>query len=169
MILKNKIVSLSILAMVLLLQACHIYSFTGANIEGKTINVYFIENNANLVAPALSNTLTLAVRNKIINQTQLSQVNNSKVDYIIKGSITDYAVTIGSIQNAQSVATNRLTVTASFEFVNNVDPKKSFTRTFSKFGDFDGAKTLQQAEPVLIEQISKEIADVLFNDAFVNW
>jgi Lipopolysaccharide-assembly len=151
------------------LQACGIYSFTGANVEGKTINISFIENKARLVTPALSNVLTEKVRNKILNQTTLSQVNSDKTDYTLKGTITNYEVSIASVKNTQTVGDNRLTITAEFVFANNIDPKKNFTRTYTKFADFAGTQTLQQAEGVLIEQISKEIAEVIFNDAFVNW
>jgi hypothetical protein len=149
--------------------SCGLYSFTGASVEGKSINVYFIENNARLVAPTLSNTMTQKVRNKILNQTSLNQINSDKADYLLKGTITDYVVSIAGISGTQTVSQNRLTVFVEFQFINNIDTKKNFTRTYNKFADFDGAKTLQEVENGLIEQISKEIADVIFNDAFVTW
>jgi Lipopolysaccharide-assembly len=157
------------MAVILLLTSCHIYTFTGANVEGKTINITFIENRAKIVATQLSNVLTDKVRNKVLNQTSLTQINGDKTDYALKGTVTNYDVSFASIQNAQTVAKNRLTIVVEFNFINSIDTKKSFTRSYSKFGDFDGSQTLQQAEGILIEQISKEIADVVFNDAFVNW
>jgi Lipopolysaccharide-assembly len=164
MILRNNVWVL----IILLLSGCGIYSFTGANVQGKTINVTVIQNNAPIVAPSLSVKLTEKVRNKILNQTSLSQVNSDKTDYNITGTILGYDVSIASL-NTQSVSTNRLTIKVEIIFANNVDTKKSFTRTYSKFGDFDGNKTLQQAESVLIDQICSDLADVIFNDAFVNW
>ena len=167
MTLKNK--WLAVVFGCMAFSACHIYSFTGASVEGKTINISYIENTARIVTPALSNTLTEKVRNKVLNQTSLSQVNSDKTDYTLKGTVTSYDVSIASIQNLNAVAKNRLTIVVEFVFTNNINNKNSFTRSYTKFGDFPGDQTLQQAEGILIEQISKEIADVIFNDAFVNW
>jgi hypothetical protein len=164
---KIRIIAISL--GILLLQACGIYSFTGANIEGKTINVQFIDNNADLVNPVLSAQLTESIRNKVLGQTKLVQVNADVVDYVIKGNITTYKVSVAGVQNFQTAATNRLTISVSINFENKIDNKKSFTKSFSKFGDFPASQTLAQAEQVLLEQLCKELADAIFNDAFVNW
>jgi Lipopolysaccharide-assembly len=164
MILKNSIIGL----LTVLFSGCGIYSFTGANVQGKTINVGIIQNNAQIIAPSLSNVLTDKIRNKILNQTSLSQINTDKTDYRITGSIIDYVVSIASL-NTESVSSNRLTIKIEIIFENNLDIKKNFTKTYSKFADFSGNITLQQAEAKLIESISAELADVIFNDAFVNW
>jgi hypothetical protein len=54
---------------------CGVYSFTGAAIEGKTINIHFIENNARLVAPTLSPTFTQKLRQRILSQSSLAQLD----------------------------------------------------------------------------------------------
>jgi hypothetical protein len=58
LIFKLKLFSMSIL--LLAMSACGIYSFTGASIspETKTVAVFLFQNNANLVVPTLTQTIT---------------------------------------------------------------------------------------------------------------
>ncbi len=161
----NWIIAVSII----LLQGCGIYSFTGANVQGKTINVKIIENNAPIVAPQLSPLFTETMRNKVLNQTRLVQVNSDKTDYEITGAITNYNISVAAVKDFQTASANRLTISVSITFTNRIEDKKSFTKTFTKFGDYPATQTLQQAEATLLEQISKELTDAIFNDAFVNW
>ena len=60
----------------LLLSSCGIYSFSGASIpaEAKTVSVQYFPNNAQLVNPLLSNTLTNALNDIFVNQTTLQSV-----------------------------------------------------------------------------------------------
>jgi hypothetical protein len=151
------------------LNACGIYSFNGANVEGKTINIHLIDNKAPLIAPTLSPTLSEKVRNRILNQTNLSQVNSAKTDYDLAGSIISYDVSVSAIQGNTTATENKLTIGVSIIFTNNIDPKKSFTKTFTKFAPFASSRTLQSVETQLINDISSDLADAIFNDAFVNW
>jgi hypothetical protein len=160
---------LAIVAAILLLCNCGIYSFNGANVEGKTINIHTIDNKAQVIAPTLSPTLTEKVRTRILNQTTLSQVNSTNTDYDISGSITGYDVSVNAIQGTQTASESRLTITVEIAFVNNKDNKKSFTKSFTKFAPFSSNQTLQQVESTLINLICNDLADAVFNDAFVNW
>src|SRR5689334_6916221 len=73
---------------------CSIYGFkekTTLPDSIKTVRVNFIENRANYVNPQLSPTLTEKLKQKIINQTRLTQTNGDDAHYDIKGSINDYS------------------------------------------------------------------------------
>lgn len=168
MILRNKI-SLLLGLFILSLSSCGVYSFTGAAIEGKTINIHYIDNNARTIVPSLSSTLTEKVRQKILSQSSLSQVNNDKTDYDLSGSITSYDVTVAAVNNAESSSKNRLTITVSIDFKNKVNEKANFVSSFTRFADFDPSQNLQNVETKLIAEIADQLADDIFNKAFVNW
>jgi len=145
------------------------YSFTGASIEGKTLNMHTIENRALNVVPTLAPVLTEKIRSRILSQTGLAPVNSDDADYVIKGAITAYNVTIAGVANTSTVSQNRLTISINISFTNKKNEKADFEQTFSRFADFDANQQLQAVETGLIEEIGNQLADDIFNKAFVNW
>ncbi len=168
MILKNRKLIVYVVGL-LCLTSCGVYSFTGAAIEGKTINIHFIENNARTIVPSLSATFTEKLRQRILSQSSLSQVNSDKTDYDISGSIIGYDVTVASVTGAETSLMNRLTITVSIDFKNVLNEKANFVQSFSRFKDFSSDKNIQNIEVQLISEISDQLADDVFNKAFVNW
>lgn len=168
---KNRIVKYFILiaSIATSISACKIYSFTGANIAGKTINVHTLENRAPNVVPTLSPILSDKIRNRILSQTGLTAINSDEADYVFKSTITGYNVTISGMQGTNTASQNRLTITVEVDFKNNLDDKASFKQSFSRFADFPGNVQLQSVESGLIEEIGTQLADDIFNKAFVNW
>jgi hypothetical protein len=156
---------------ILLLTAtgCGVYSFTGATIEGKNINIHQLENRARNVVPSLSATLTDKIRGRILSQTGLKPVNKNDADYDISGSITSYEVTVTGAANVQTATKNRLTIVVQIEFKNRINDKASFSQSFSRFSDFDATQILQNVEAALIQDIATQLADDIFTKAFVNW
>ncbi|NCX96062.1 MAG: hypothetical protein EBX41_06565 [Chitinophagia bacterium] len=163
-----KHVLLSLLC-ITLFSSCGIYSFTGASIEGKNINIHLLENRAQNVVPALAANLTNKIRSRILSQTGLAPVTNTDADYDINGYIASYVVTVSGIQNTQAVAKNRLTITLNITFKNKKNEKSNFEQSFTRFADFDATKSLQSVETTLIDEISTQLADDIFNKSFVNW
>ncbi len=153
----------------LLLSGCGVYSFTGATIEGKTLNLHVLENRARNVVPTLSGTLTDKIKSRILSQTGLTPVNSETADYDIAGNITAYEVTVSGVQNTQTVSQSRLTITVEITFKNKLNPKANFTQSFNRFADFPATQTLQNVETALINDIGAQLADDIFNKAFVNW
>ena len=154
-----------------LLSGCKVYNFNGASIppEIKTIRVQYIENKARYNNAQLSPQLTDKLRQKIVSQTKLTQVNNDNADYDVSGYISQYDVTTSGISD-QKVSTNRLTVAVSLTLVNRktpgVEPKNiSASRSF----DFSASLTLPQAEKQLNDEIIRNLADEIFNQLFSNW
>lgn len=148
---------------------CGVYSFTGASIEGKNINIRTLENRARNVVPTLSPSLTTKIRSRILSQTGLSPVNTETADYDISGVITQYNVSVTGVQNTQTASLNRLTIAVQVKFENRLDEKANFTETFTRFADFPANKTLQSEETRLVEEIGEQLANDIFNKAFVNW
>ena len=131
--------------------------------------VYSIENNARTVVPSLSATLTEKLRQRILSQSSLSQVNNDMTDYDVSGAINGYDVTVASVTGKETSLLNRLTITVSITFKNKLNEKANFVQTFSRFADFSSDQNIQNVEVKLISEISDQLADDIFNKAFVNW
>ncbi len=171
---KNRIhkklltLTLVLLALVSLQGTCR-YSMKDVSIEpeAKTVKVNYIENKARYVNPLLSPRLTDKLRQKIVNQTRLSQTNG-QADYEIFGTITDYSVSTSGISN-QQVASNNLNVTVSLVFKNNINEKKNLETSITRNFPFSSTLSLQQAEAQLAEQIINNLTDEIFNKIFSSW
>lgn len=162
---------LLVIFVIFLFSGCNVYKFNEASIppEIKTVRVQFIENKARYNNPQLSPQLTDKLRQKIVSQTKLTQVNNENADYDISGYISQYDVTTSGISD-QKVSTNRLTVAVNLTLVNRktpgVEPRNiSASRSF----DFSASLTLPQAEQQLNDEIIRNLADEIFNQLFSNW
>lgn len=160
--------SVSILLMIILISGCYSFKDVSVPPEVKTVKILYFDNKARLVNPQLSQRLTDKIRQKIINQTRLSQTNSDEAHYVISGYISDYYVTTSGI-SGQRAATNRLNVGIKLIFKNTLDTKKNFEADLSRNFDFDAAVPLQQAESQLTELIVQNFTDEIFNRIFSNW
>ena len=166
---KNGFLFILLFSALLFQSSCRVYSFTGATVEGKNINFHTLDNRARNVIPTLSATLTNKIRNRILSQTGLSPVNTDDADYDISGAISAYDVTVTGVQNTQTASLNRLTTSVQIDFKNRKNPKADYSQSFSRFADFAASQSLQTVEAKLIEEIGTQLADDIFNKAFVNW
>ncbi|MBP7850294.1 MAG: LptE family protein [Lentimicrobiaceae bacterium] len=157
-------------AITLMVQACGIYSFTGASIPpaAKTISILNFPNNAPLVQPTLSQTFTTALIDRFSSQTSLSIVPRDG-DLHIEGEITGYSTQPVAILSTEQAAQNRLTITVAVRFINEIEPEKSFEASFSRFLDYPSTLSLSAIEEGLIRDINEALVDDIFNKAVVNW
>ena len=136
--------------------------------EVKTFRVNYFENKARYVNPQLTPALTEKVKQKIIGQTRLRQINGEEAHYDISGYLSDYSVITSGISN-QNASTNRLNVTFHLIFKNTLDQKKDFETDVTSNYDFDAQLNLQQAEAKLGNDVIKNLTDQIFNKIFSNW
>ncbi|HEY8688844.1 MAG TPA: LPS assembly lipoprotein LptE [Chitinophagaceae bacterium] len=134
----------------------------------KTFRVNYLENKARYVNPQLSPTVTEKLKQKIVGQTRLRQINGDEAHYDISGYVSDYSVTTTGITN-QNASTNRLNVSFHLVFKNTLDQKKDFEADITNNYDFDAQKSLQQAETENGTLIVKNLVDGIFNKIFSNW
>lgn len=142
----------SLLAIAAVMTGCGVsikYSLSGASIppDAKTFSVAYFPNNATMVSPILSSTLTEALVDMFTRRTRLMQVDEGG----------DYALL------------NRLTITVKVRFTNALDEKMSFNRTFQAYEDYDSTKLLTEVEGELIPQIVDKIVTDIFQAAASNW
>lgn len=158
---------------------CGVYSFADVSVPDsvKTVRVNFIENKARYVNPQLSPQLTERLRQKIVNQTRLSQTQSDNVHWDINATITDYSVSTSAISSnqaggtggqRQAPVTNRLTVSIQLSVnnrLNNTTQEHSVSRSF----EFGANLALQSAENQLLDEMIRNLTDDLFNRMFSNW
>lgn len=160
-----------VMVVVSLFAGCGVYKFNQTTVPTniKTVRVQYIENNARYKNPQLSPQLTEKLRQKIVNQTKLTQVNNDNADYDISGEVTQYDVSTSGISN-QQVSTNRLTVTVSLVLKDRKTPgAQDKNISASRSFDFSASLTLNQAERQLNDEIVRNLTDEIFNKLFSDW
>lgn len=162
-----------LLGVLVLLNSCGMYSFTGASISPnvKTISISYFPNNAQFVQPTFSQKFTDALRDKFTAQTNLIIVNKGG-DLNIEGEITGFdpnqpvAIQGGADQTASLY---RLTITVNVRFVNNKDEKQNFETEFTEYKDYGRDTRFSDVEEQLIGEINEKLVQNIFNKAVVNW
>ena len=151
------------------LSGCGIYSFSGAKIDAKTVQIDYFPNNASLVEPSLSSEFTQALQDLFVRQTNLTLVKTGgELQY--EGEITGYSITPTSATSSQTAAQNRLTVTVKVRFYNNLNEADNFEKTFSHYFDYGAndslaGSLLEDAYSEIFERITQDI----FNASVAKW
>jgi hypothetical protein len=177
---KNKLMqrSLSIFmtivcaALLLSTGGCKVYSFTGASLPAdiKTVTVEQIRNSANNGPALLNQTITDALKNKLVTEASLHQVTYDG-DLVFKGAVTGYSFSAQAPTAQLQSGVNRLTITVQISFENKKYPKDSWKQpeTFSRYADAPGTSNLADIQDRLVADIVKQLMDDIFNKAFVKW
>lgn len=146
------------------------YTFSGQSIppDAKTVSVGFFVNKAPLANPLFSQQFTEELKTKFQRETRL-QLVPSAGDLEFEGSVTGYSVAPTAVQGNETAALNRLTVSVSVTYTNNLKEDESFTTNFSRFADFSSNSSLTSVESQLIPVIMEQLIQDIFNRAFINW
>ncbi len=148
---------------------CGVYKFADVSVPDsiKTVRIQFIENRAPYINPQLSPTLTDKLRQKVNNQTRLTQTNADNAHYDISGEIVDYSVTTSGIANREEVM-NRLTVRVKITLSNQLASTKQDYEVSRNF-EFSASSSLQAAESRMLDEMVRTLTDEIFNRIFSNW
>lgn len=146
------------------------YTLSGASIpvDAKTYSVAYFPNNATMVSPILSSTLTDELKDIFSSRTKLLEVTEGG-DFAFEGEIVNYTSTTASVSSDDYALLNRLTITVKVRFTNMIDETKSFNKTFSAFQDYDSSNLLTEVEGTLIPEIVDEIVLDIFQAAASDW
>ncbi len=161
---------LLLLFVALTINSCGIYNFTGTGqIDAKTFQVNYFQNNAPLVQPGIERTFTLKLQDLIQNQTNLN-LASSNGDLLYEGEITSYSISPMSATAAQTAAQNRLTITINVRFVNKKKDADNFEKPFSFYYDYPGdqqliGSNLSSALDIIFERITQDV----FNESLAKW
>ena len=146
------------------------YSLSGASIppDARTFSVAYVPNNATMVAPILSSTLTDALVDMFTRRTRLMQVEEGG-DFAFEGEIINYTSTTASVSSDDYALLNRLTITIKVRFTNALDEKQSWNRTFTAYEDYESTRLLTEVEGELIPQIVDKLVTDIFQASASNW
>ena len=149
------------------------YSLSGASIpaNAQTVSIAYFPNNASMVAPVLSSTLTDALKDRFAKQTRLTEKTDGPGDLAFEGEIIGYVSQPAAITSNEDAPTakNRLTIRVKVKFTNALDPQYNFEKTFQQFSEYPTTTYLQDAEPELIPEIVEMLVEDIFNAAVANW
>lgn len=172
---KRALISFVILALTFSLNGCGVYNFTGGNIgEAKTFQVNYFKNYAtqspgSTFEPNLDRDFTLALQERIRDQTSLDLVNNNNADLLYEGEITEYKISPMSATADQTAAQNRLSVRVKVRFYNKTDPDADFDQSFSFFYDYDADTQLSSVKTEAHETIFERLTQDIFNASLADW
>ena len=159
----------------LCVQACGIYSFTGASIPSgaTTFQVNFFENQAgsrpgSTVEPGLDRDFTLALQDIILGQTNLNLVNSGG-DLVYEGEITQYSITPMTSTANLTAAQNRLNMSVNLRYFNTNNEEDDFETSFSFFYDFPADKQLYDIQGPAHDEIFERITQDIFNETLAKW
>lgn len=146
------------------------YSLSGASIppDARTFSVAYFPNNATMVSPILSSTMTDALVDIFTRRTRLMQIDDGG-DFAFEGEIVNYTSTTASVSSDDYALQNRLTITVKVRFTNALDESQSWNKTFSAYEDYDSSLLLTEVEGELIPQIVDKLVTDIFMASASNW
>ena len=163
---------LVLMALLVAVPACKIsYSLNGSALDYtvyKTIRVAQFPIRAALVYPPLQQTFENELLDYISRNTRL-QTTEGAADLELEGEITTYNLTPQAVTENAFASKTRLTIGVRVKYINNKDDKKNLDQTFSAYRDFPSTEMLTDVQDQLIDEISKELVELIFNATLGNW
>lgn len=152
--------------------ACSIsYKFNGSSInydKVKTISIAEFPIKSDYVYIPLATQFNNDLKDIFIRQTRLQLVQRN-ADLEIEGEITGYNQYNQSVQADGLSSEVKLTITINVRFVNNTNHTEDFEQQFTAFRVYKSSQQLNEVQDTYIAEMSKEIADQIFNATVANW
>jgi hypothetical protein len=157
-------------AVCMFLSGCKVYSFTGASLPAdiKSFSIELFQNRANNGPASLSQVFTDRLKLKFQTEANLRQVPYEG-DLKFKGAIVGFTYTNEAPVAGATSGLNKLTITVQVDYNNTKNEKDHWTETFSRYAQFNATENPQSVEDRLITEINNQLADDIFQKAFVKW
>ncbi|WP_029903807.1 LPS assembly lipoprotein LptE [Prevotella sp. 10(H)] len=160
------------LLILLLITACTVsYKFNGASInyaETPTIEIRDFQNQAPYVYPPLTQVFNERMKDVFTRNTKL-EFTSINPSLEIEGEIIRYELTPLSVKEDNFSAETRLTMEVRMRFRNNKNPQEDKEETISAYRDFSSNLMLTDVQDGLIDELTKDIVDQIFNTTMSNW
>lgn len=134
----------------------------------KTINVSEFPIRAALVYPPLQQTFENEILDYVNRQTKLTEVDGP-ADIDLSGEITGYSLSPQAVGTDAYATETRLTITVRIKYTDNKNPANDLDQTFSAYRQFSSSLMLTDVQDELCQQISEELATLIFNATLGNW
>ena len=162
-----------LITMAALLQGClPRYTFNGASIDYntyRTISFGDFPIRAALVFPPLQQLFENRMIDMIEQQTRLQVIDNVNSDLRMEGEITGYSLSPQAIGEDAYASQTRLTISVRIKYINNRKPELSKDQTFTAYRDFSSSEMLTDVQDQLCSEITKDLADLIFNATLGDW
>lgn len=164
---------ISILLVIVMACACSIsYKFNGASLDYnvyKTVSFSQFPIRAALVYPPLQQLFENKLMDMVQQQTRLQVVDTPNSDLRMEGEITGYQLSPQAVGEDAYATMTRLTITVHVKYTDNRNSALSNDITVSAYRDFDSSQMLNDVQDDLCNQISTDLADLIFNQTLGNW
>ncbi|APQ16857.1 LptE family protein [Maribacter hydrothermalis] len=167
--------SLIVILPILFLAGCGVYNFTGGNVgEAQTFQVNYFQNYAtqspgSTFEPGVDRDFTLALQDRIMNQTSLDLITSGNPDLLYEGEITEYKISPMSATANQTAAQNRLSMRVKVRFYNRLKEDAAFDQSFSFFYDYPADTQLASIKSEAHEIIFERLTQDIFNASLADW
>ena len=148
------------------------YTLNGASIDYnvyKTISIGEFPIRAALVYPPLQSLFENRMTDMIAQQTRLRVIDGNNADLRMEGEITNYQLSPQAVGEDAYASQTRLTITVRVKYTNNKNQALSKDLSFSAYRDFSSSELLVDVQDELCNQISKDLADLIFNATLGDW
>ncbi|MDQ3018127.1 MAG: LPS assembly lipoprotein LptE [Bacteroidota bacterium] len=166
--LVSSILAITLIVSCLIISGC--YSLKGYSIA-TDVETFYVGNfklTATNAPVTITQTFAESLKDKISRESRLKYSDeNPHLEF--NGTIQGYTVTAVAPQPGEQTAFNRLTISVSVEYLNHLNSKDTWTKTFSHFEDFAASGDLLSVQDELIGVIFNQILEDVFNQAFNNW
>lgn len=171
---KFRIILLFMLAPLFFLGGCKpVFTFNGSILNYdiyKTIYVADFPIRASLVYPPLQQTFENEILNYVTRQTKLQIADNpNNADITMSGEITGYSLSPQAVGTDAYATETRLTISVKIKYTDNKNPANNIDQTFSAYRQFSSSLMLTDVQDELCQQISEELATLIFNATLGNW
>jgi hypothetical protein len=165
---------LTLIIIALVLSGC---SFNGSFKSAQApdhINTLFVENYYNETPngpPDMTLVFTELTKEYFQRNSKFKLVNGYG-DAELQATVVGYNVTpIAPVGNeeVEVASQNRLTIRVQVRYTDNIKSENSFSKSFSKFSDFEAAQNLSDVESELVNEIAGLLIIDIFNAAYDNW
>ena len=150
--------------------SCNTYSFNGASIPvgSSSVKITTFTNNTSNSIPNLQQTVSEKLRDIFLEQTNLNLVNEDG-DLNFIGSIEKYEIKPISLKANETTSQNRLSISVKVKYTNNISDQYNYEASFTRYSDFDGLLNLSDVEIELVDLITDQLVEDIFNKAIINW
>lgn len=147
------------------------YKFTGTSIDygkTKTITIEDFPIRASLVYAPLGPAFNEALKDIFTRQTRLSIVPRNG-DLQLEGEITGYNLSPQAVGTDAYATQTRLTITVRVRYTDKNNEKNNIDQSFSAYQDFSSSRMLTDVQDELVQDIVKQLVELIFNATVANW
>ena len=163
---------LSLTAVAVTLTACSVsYSFNGASIDyskTKSIEIKDFPIRSTYVWGPMGPMFNNALKDAYANHTHLQQVKKGG-DMKIEGEITQYSQRNKGVSSEGHSNMTELSITVNVRFTNTKKHEDDFEKSFTASQSYETTKSLSSVQEELVQQITKDLVDQIFNATVANW